>query len=263
MPVKYRKAILDLAYEFYEALLIVHDEVFADVKKEAESEELEEIDDLVIGPNLYKEQVAAGIAYFSKQCTVQKILAMHLFEVLKCGNLTESKAAYNAARPPFEQIETLANSFQEEDREIDARPYAIDGGETSGDFIEFHKVERALYRDEDIAVALKAMPRLLKAIDSLCDKLSNELELFTADSQWKGVLAFVYEVPAKKISLEEETWSDLSIMIFRENAKGIYSQILPYFGVLPHHIVMDLEKKYGCGKVTNRRRKLQAAKHFA
>ena len=39
-----------------------------------------------------------------------------------------------------------------------------------------------------------------------------------------GMFALAYEVPSKKIACEEETWSDLSLLIFRENVKGIYSQ---------------------------------------
>ncbi len=38
------------------------------------------------------------------------------------------------------------------------------------------------------------------------------------------MIALATEVAAKKTSSEEETWSDQSLLIFKENWKGIYSQ---------------------------------------
>jgi iron uptake system component EfeO len=42
------------------------------------------------------------------------------------------------------------------------------------------------------------------------------------------MIALANEVGAKKISSEEETWSDQSILIFRENWEGIRSQYRPF-----------------------------------
>ena len=49
-----------------------------------------------------------------------------------------------------------------------------------------------------------------------------------------GVLGVMTEVMAKKISSEEETFSDLSLMIYHNNWLGGYSQILPFATVSPH-----------------------------
>ena len=43
-----------------------------------------------------------------------------------------------------------------------------------------------------------------------------------------GVIGVLTEVPAKKISSEEETWSGMSLMIFYNNWLGAYSQIAPF-----------------------------------
>ena len=48
-----------------------------------------------------------------------------------------------------------------------------------------------------------------------------------------GVLGVMGEVAAKKISSEEETFSDLSLMIFHNNWLGGYAQILPFATVRP------------------------------
>lgn len=242
VSIEYRRKILKLAYEFLDDLEVVRDEVFRGVPEPAGETEAEEVDTPIIA-DMYQAEVAEGIEYFAGLCKTQRKYAVALHEVLRMGNLSMAQDAYREARPPYEQIETLARDFEEEDTEIDARPYAIPGGESSGEFVGFHKVERALYRDFDLATAEAAMPRLLRAIDSLCGKLANPSR-FTADSQFKGMLALAYEVPSKKISSEEETWSDLSIMIFRENAKGIYSQVQPYLKKLPGPLAKDVEEKF-------------------
>jgi iron uptake system EfeUOB component EfeO/EfeM len=43
-----------------------------------------------------------------------------------------------------------------------------------------------------------------------------------------GVIGVLTEIPAKKISSEEETWSGLSLMIFYNNWLGAHSQIAPF-----------------------------------
>lgn len=43
-----------------------------------------------------------------------------------------------------------------------------------------------------------------------------------------GVLGVMTEVAAKKISSEEESFSNLSLMIFHNNWLGGYAQILPF-----------------------------------
>ncbi len=49
-------------------------------------------------------------------------------------------------------IETYAGSFEQEDTDIDARPYAIDGGETSPDFKGFHRIEALIHRDGNLRI---------------------------------------------------------------------------------------------------------------
>lgn len=52
----------------------------------------------------------------------------------------------------------------------------------------------------------------------------------TADV-FDGVLGVMAEVAAKKISSEEETFSDFSLMIFHNNWLGGYAQIAPFAAV--------------------------------
>lgn len=175
----------------------------------------------------YTEQVQAGVQYFQKQAQEQLPLAEKLLEALKSGNLEAAKTAYVNSRPPYEQIEVLAANFEQEDTDIDARPYAFDAGEEDKAFKGFHRIEAFIYRDEDLKAAVPYGEGLIASIKSLTEKL-NDPNNFNAKDHFGGMIAVATEVPAKKISSEEETWSDQSLLIFQNNWIGIYSQYEPF-----------------------------------
>jgi len=176
---------------------------------------------------LYQAEVAAGVNYFKRQAQAQLPLVESLLAALKQGNVAEAQRLYVDARPPYEEIEVYAGSFEQEDSDIDARPYAFDEGESSPEFRGFHRIEALIYRDQNLADAVPYAERLIASVKSLQGKL-NDLSNFSASKNFDGMIALATEVPAKKISSEEETWSDQSLVIFKHNWIGIYSQFKPY-----------------------------------
>ena len=198
---------------------------------------------LVAQPNAYNTQVNEGVAYFRQQANEQLPLVQDLLSALKSGDIEEAKSAYVKSRPPYEEIETYAASFEQEDTDIDARPYAIDGGETSPEIIGFHRIEALIYRDGDLESAIPYGEGLVKSIESLIVKLNNPAN-FNASLNFDGMLSLATEVPAKKISSEEETWSDQSLLIFKHNWIGIHSQFKPYEKVLDRKISNQVESAY-------------------
>ena len=131
------------------------------------------------------------------------------------------------SRPPYEQIEVLAGNFEQEDTDIDARPYAFDNGDLDEGFKGFHKIEALIYRDGDLKAAIPYGDGLLESVKSLINKL-NDPSNFNVKDHFGGMIAVATEVPAKKISSEEETWSDQSLLIFKNNWIGIHSQYKPF-----------------------------------
>lgn len=244
-----RKTIIDAAYSFALSLELVRDDVFTklsldpiDEKEEEEEEESSNIDDL-----FYATQVRQGLRHFVKECAKQQSLVRQLHDAIESFNLTRAKAMYGQSRPPYEQIEVLASDFPQLDGYIDQRPYAVARGEVDMDWRGFHEIERALFRDADLNTALASMSPLTDAVDRLCERLRAGAAGkggFSASSSFDGMITLAYEVPAKKISSEEETWSDLSVMIFRENVKGIWSQFKPFENVLPTDISRRVRQKY-------------------
>ena len=191
----------------------------------------------------YDAQVSRGLVYFRKQANEQLPLTEKLLAALKSNDLDRAKIAYVNSRPPYEEIEVYAASFEDEDRDIDARPYAIDGGETSPEFKGFHRIEALIYRDGNLKDAVPYGDELVKSIKSLIVKLNNPKN-FNAALNFKGMLALATEVPAKKISSEEETWSDQSLLIFKHNWIGIHSQFQPYKSVVGKAIAEEEETAF-------------------
>lgn len=171
--------------------------------------------------------IAQGLDYFRQQAETQQRLCADLTQAIASGDLDQAEWAYEVARPPYEQIEVHAWAFEDIDAAIDARPYAFDGGEGSDAFRGFHRIEALIYRDRDLASALPYAHALEASVAELAVALS-EPARFTPEGFMQGMLALSEEVAAKKISSEEETWSDLSMIIFRHNFIGIQSQFMGF-----------------------------------
>lgn len=171
--------------------------------------------------------VEAGIAYFRRRNQEQKQLVAALTRALSGSDRAAAEAAYIASRPPYEEIEVLAANFESIDKAIDARAYAHDLGDSDPGFKGFHKIEALLFGDGDLAAALPVARELEASIAEL-GKALGERERFSAKDSFKGMIALATEIGAKKISGEEETWSDRSLLIFRSNLAGIESQYRPF-----------------------------------
>jgi len=130
---------------------------------------------------------ADGVAYFARRCDEQRPLLVALRNAIALGDLAAARTAYIASRPPYEEIETLANvpTVTPLDTRIDARPYAVDGGEDAVAWQGFHKVEQALFRDASLDTAFVATKRLQGSVEELCGVLdAADPEQFTPSRSW-------------------------------------------------------------------------------
>jgi len=177
-------------------------------------------------PALNKE-VDMGLQSLRNLAQQNLTLCQELLAVLRTNDLEKAKLAYINARPPYEQIEVHAGSYEQTDRDIDARPYAFERGEDDPEFRGFHKIEALIFRDGNLRSAIPFAERLIVSSQQLIKDLQQR-QNFNATKHFDGMIALANEVGAKKISSEEETWSDQSILIFRENWNGIYSQYRPF-----------------------------------
>lgn len=191
--------------------------------------------------------VDTGLAYFRQRAADQLPLVVALRDAIAGGDLEAAKLAYVTSRPPYEEIEVLAASFADTDEAIDARPYAFEEGESSPDFRGCHRIEIFLYRDRDLATALPVADELITSVETLQRDLTIR-ENFSVTGQFDGVIALSNEVASKKVSSEEETWSDQSMLIFRHNWIGIWSQYEPFaveIAAIDPALAMAVETAYG------------------
>jgi iron uptake system component EfeO len=179
----------------------------------------------------HSTEVEAGLQYFRSLAEENLMACQKLLAVLSTNDLEKAKLAYINARPPYEQIEVHAVSFEQTDKDIDARPYAFERGEDDPEFRGFHKIEALLFRDGDLRSAIPFAERLIVSSEQLIQDLQKR-DNFSASKHFDGMMGLANEIGAKKISSEEETWSDQSILIFRENWRGIYSQYRPFASVI-------------------------------
>lgn len=186
---------------------------------------------LIAQADTYAAEVDRGLAYFKEQAVAQLPLVEALQTAIASGDIEAAKQAYIDSRPPYEQIEVLALNFEQTDTNIDARPYAFDRGEEDPAFVGFHRIEGLIFRDNNLADAVPYAEGLIADVKNLMGDLEAR-ENFDSPSHFEGMIGLATEVPAKKISSEEETWSDQSILIFQENWKGIYSQLEPFLAKL-------------------------------
>jgi Imelysin len=116
-------------------------------------------------------------------------------------------------------------------QDIDARPYTFELGETDSAFKGYHKIERALFRDDNMTAAELYADQLAESAEQLGTALT-QLPC-TPVQQFEGMIGLALEIGAKKISGEEEAFSDLSVLIFENNWKGIAAVYAPYAAAAP------------------------------
>lgn len=61
------------------------------------------------------KQVNAGLDYLEEQAKINLDMANKLLAATKSGNIDKAKNAYTMARPYYERVEVLANSFEDID----------------------------------------------------------------------------------------------------------------------------------------------------
>lgn len=142
------------------------------------------------------------------------------------GDVEAAKLAYAKARPFYERIEPVAESFPDLDPAIDLRIGDVeDGVEWTG----FHPIEQDLFANGEITDKTKELAA--KLVDDVAElqRLTGELSAATVDGSGEGYQAFeiangasglLDEVLLSKITGEEEAYSKLDLLDFEANVEG-------------------------------------------
>ncbi|MGH3546359.1 MAG: iron uptake system protein EfeO [Mycobacteriales bacterium] len=136
---------------------------------------------------------------------------------VKAGDTENAKQLFPVSRVYFERIEPIAGSFGDLDPAIDERE--DDPGLAGPEFTGYHRIEKALWQDNNLADMGPIADRLLADVTEL-DRLSNsELDLTPLDLA-NGSKGLLDEVTVGKITGEEDRYSHTDLWDFDANVDG-------------------------------------------
>src|SRR4051794_8194520 len=117
-------------------------------------------------------------------------------DAVKRGDVAAAKAAYTAARIPYERIEPIAEIFGDLDRRIDARK----GDVPAKAWMGFHRIEQALFVDGNTNNMGTVAAQLVADVKQLANLL--DLVRMEPATIANGALNLLHEVSATKINGE-------------------------------------------------------------
>ncbi len=174
------------------------------------------IDDSVAG--LIKDGTSAYKRYVDTQIGYLVTATKKLNQTLKGTNLTAAQNAYIAARPYYEKVEPVAESFvngkQNLDADIDARENDVPKSQWSG----YHLIEKALFQTKSLAGMASWGDKLVTDVELLQTKA--KALTYLAPDLANGAQGLLDEVASGKITGEEERYSHIDIVDMANNIEG-------------------------------------------
>jgi iron uptake system component EfeO len=164
------------------------------------------------GSKQYAEYVNTQVGYLVES-------AQALDTALHGTNLTAAQNAYKKARPYYEKIEPVAESFTAGKVDLDASIDARAGDVPAKSWTGFHPIEKGLFQDKKITPALGILGDGLVAN-------TKKLQTLTADLTYQpyelanGAQELLDEVASSKITGEEERYSHIDLLDFQGNDEG-------------------------------------------
>jgi iron uptake system component EfeO len=167
---------------------------------------------------LLKQGTADYARYVNTQIDLMITNTQPLVDAIKNGDLAAAQKAYGNARPYYERIEPIAESFTSGednlDADIDARADDVPAATWTG----YHRIEKGLFQDtslaglEPYATGLMANIRKLQALTK--DLIYQPAELAN------GAVGLLDEAAKTKITGEEERYSHVDLVDLQGNVEG-------------------------------------------
>jgi iron uptake system component EfeO len=164
-------------------------------------------------------------AYVDDQITFLLVPVQEMAAAIHAGDVAAAQAAYIKARPFYERIEPVAESFPDLDPAIDLRVGDVEQGTT---WTGFHPIEQGLFERQSTEGLGDLADQLIVDITSLqtqAQKLSAATNAGTdggyqAFEVANGAATLLDEVLASKITGEEEAYSKIDLLDFEANVEG-------------------------------------------
>ncbi|MFN8024997.1 MAG: iron uptake system protein EfeO [Acidimicrobiia bacterium] len=180
-------------------------------------------------------------AYLVDQAAQLVALTKTFTTAVDAGDVEGAKAAYVAARMPYERIEPVAETFGDLDPKIDAR----EGDVPAKDWEGFHKIEQALWVDGSTAGLTEVTADLNEDVQTLAN-LIPDVELQPAGIA-NGAVELLNEVSASKITGEEERYSHTDLDDFQANVEGsqaAFEAVKPLLAAKKADLADDIDAEF-------------------
>jgi iron uptake system component EfeO len=166
--------------------------------------------------------LAEGTKQYASYVTTQVGYLVQTSEALQTAlrgsDLATAQAAYMKARPYYEKIEPVAESFtigkDNLDSDIDARA----GDVTAAQWKGFHRIEQGLFQTKTLTGLASYGDGLVANVQKL-QSLTNDLA-YKPFELANGAQDLLDEVASSKITGEEERYSHIDLLDFQANDEG-------------------------------------------
>jgi iron uptake system component EfeO len=156
--------------------------------------------------------------YVSRQAGLLVEAVKPLAVALRKGDLAAAQVSYAKARPFYERIEPVAESFTEGTVALDPAIDAREGDVPAAKWTGFHRIEKGLFQAKNTAGLASFGDRLLADSVRLAE-LVNGLTYQPAELA-NGAVELLDEVSKSKISGEEERYSHIDLLDVQANIEG-------------------------------------------
>jgi iron uptake system component EfeO len=167
---------------------------------------------------LLKTGTTGYAAYVTDQAGELQAAVQKLAAALRGSDLAAAQKAYIAARPFYEKIEPVAESFtvgtDSIDADIDARENDVPAAEWQG----FHRIEKGLFAAQSLdglAPLGTGLVTNVRKLQELTEKLT-----YQPTELANGAQELLDEVAASKITGEEERYSRIDMLDIAYNTEG-------------------------------------------
>ncbi len=156
--------------------------------------------------------------YVNSQVSLMISSTQPLVDAIAKNDLAAAQAAYGKARPYYERIEPVAESFtsgqDDLDGDIDARADDVPAAQWTG----YHRIEKGLFQDKSTAglqTYAAGLMANLKKLQSLTANLT-----YQPAELANGAVELLDEASKTKITGEEERYSHLDLVDLQANMEG-------------------------------------------
>jgi iron uptake system component EfeO len=189
-----------------------------------------------------KAAVANYLSYVKSEVDQLQAATTPFVAAVKAGDVAKAKTLFAAARYHYESIEPIAESFGDLDPAIDIREPDVEKPE---DFTGFHRIEKALWVENNVSDMGPVADKLVADIATLKSKV-NTIELEPATIA-NGAVELLNEVSTSKITGEEDAFSHTDLSDFAANlagAKAAFESVKPLLASSDTDLSAQIEQRF-------------------